>query len=46
MREKIVIIFLLMSFSLSVRAGDGEYSVSKIPADLLKNAHVIKSVLK
>jgi hypothetical protein len=42
MRKKIVIIFLMMSFSISGMAGDGDYAVSKIPAALLVNAHVIK----
>ena len=35
-----IVIFLLSS--LSSFAGDGEYAVSKIPAELLKNASVVK----
>jgi hypothetical protein len=35
-----VVVFLFAGFSL--HAGDGDYAVSKIPVDLLKNANVIK----
>ena len=35
-------ISVLLCLSVNVLAGDGDYAVSKIPADLLKNADVVK----
>jgi hypothetical protein len=46
MRERLIIILSLLAFSLSVRAGDGEYAVSKIAAALLQHAHVVKRMEK
>jgi hypothetical protein len=46
MRGKIIFILFLISYSIPVMAGEGDYAVSKIPAALLKNAHVIKRMEK
>lgn len=35
-------IYVLLLLSVNVFAGDGDYAVSKIPAELLKNADVVK----
>lgn len=35
-------IYILLCLSVNVLAGDGDYAVSKIPAELLKNADVVK----
>jgi hypothetical protein len=42
MYKQLIIAFLFMLSCLQSFAGEGEYAVSKIPAALLKNAHVIK----
>lgn len=41
-KNGITILGLFFLFNNSLRAGDGEYAVSKIPFALLKNANVIK----
>ena len=35
-------VYVLLCLSVNVMAGDGDYAVSKIPAELLKNADVVK----
>jgi len=42
MSKRLITISCAVLFSLSLFAGDGEYAVSKIPAALLKKAHVVK----
>ena len=41
MGDKIVAFFLCCFFSLSVKGGEGEYAVAKIPAALLKNSNMV-----
>src|SRR6478735_1655816 len=42
MKKKLIIGFALMLSGVFSFAGDGQYSVKTIPANLLKNAHVVK----
>lgn len=42
MRKKIIGILAGMFLLLQAKAGEGDYAVSKIPAALLKDAHVVK----
>src|SRR3954463_11479492 len=40
--KKFLSTIILAMAVLALQAADGEYAVSKIPADLLKDAHVVK----
>lgn len=42
MKKLFSVLITLAAGSLSVYAGDGDYAVSRIPAQLLKNAHIVK----
>ncbi len=46
MSRKISGLIFCSFFSLLLMAGEGQYAVSKIPAALLKNAHVVKRMEK
>jgi hypothetical protein len=46
MGKRLTIAFVFIFYFLSCFAGEGDYAVSKIPADLLKHAHVIKRMEK
>ncbi len=40
--KSLLILFLLGCVYYQCKAGDGEYAVNKISADLLKNANAVK----
>ena len=46
MGKRIAVLIWCTCLSLSLMAGEGEYAVSRIPAALLKNAHVVKRMEK
>ena len=46
MFKRVTVVFLVMLTCMLSFAGEGEYAVSKIPAALLKDAHVIKRMEK
>jgi len=42
MQYRNLILYIALSIAFTAHAGEGEYSISKIPSDLLKKAHVVK----
>jgi len=42
MHYRNLILYIALSVAFTANAGEGEYSISKIPSELLKKAHVVK----